>query len=320
MYFGDRSRKQVLVDYGFRLPSALDNRPLTNDEFRERVHQVIAVSATPSAEELERAGGEIVEQVIRPTGLIDPEIEVRPVKGQVDDLLAVVRETTAAGDRVLVTTLTKRMAEDLTEYFAELGVRVRYLHSDIDTLDRVALIRDLRLGKFDALIGINLLREGLDIPEVSLVAILDADKEGFLRSGGSLIQTMGRAARHVSGLAILYADHRTDSMKFALNETDRRRAIQDAYNLEHGITPESIRKNIGELLSSVYEMDYAAVPELPGTGDKPEDRFRTVDELDKEIKALEKEMRVLAKALDFEKAAQVRDRIKRLRQSEFGFR
>jgi excinuclease ABC subunit B len=259
----------------------------------------------------------VVEQVIRPTGLMDPPVIVRPVKGQVDDLLAEIRIRAERNERVLVTTLTKRMAEDLTEYYHDLGVRVRYLHSDIETLERVRILRDLRKGEFDVLVGINLLREGLDLPEVSLVAILDADKEGFLRSAGSLIQTVGRAARHVEGTAILYADKTTDSMKAALDETERRRAIQLAYNQEHGITPESIRKNIGELLSSVYEADYVAVPEVEET---PEERFRTVDDLDKEIKVLEKQMREAAKALEFEKAAQIRDRLKQLRAREFGLK
>jgi excinuclease ABC subunit B len=321
MYHGDRQRKQTLVEYGFRLPSALDNRPLSFEEFESRLGQTIYVSATPGPYELQRSGGVVVEQVIRPTGLMDPKVEVRPIKGQVDDLLAEIRVRAQRKERVLVTTLTKRMAEDLTEYYHDLGVRVRYLHSDIDTLERVKILRDLRLGEFDVLVGINLLREGLDLPEVSLVAVLDADKEGFLRSSGSLIQTIGRAARNVSGMAILYADQATDSMKSALDETNRRRARQEAFNAQNGITPESIRKNIGDLLSSVYEMDYAGVPDLaPAREGKPEERFRTVDELEKELKALEKEMRQLAKALEFEKAAEVRDRIRALRQSEFGLR
>jgi len=317
MYHGDRQRKTTLVEYGFRLPSALDNRPLNFEEFEERLGQVVYVSATPGPYEMQKAKGVVVEQVIRPTGLMDPPVVVRPVKGQVDDLLAEIRIRAERNERVLVTTLTKRMAEDLTEYYHDLGVRVRYLHSDIETLERVRILRDLRKGEFDVLVGINLLREGLDLPEVSLVAILDADKEGFLRSAGSLIQTVGRAARHVEGTAILYADKTTDSMKAALDETERRRAIQLAYNQEHNITPESIRKNIGELLSSVYEADYVAVPEVEET---PEERFRTVDDLDKEIKVLEKQMREAAKALEFEKAAQIRDRLKHLRAREFGLK
>jgi excinuclease ABC subunit B len=317
MYHGDRQRKQTLVEYGFRLPSALDNRPLSFDEFEQRLGQILYVSATPGPYELQKAGGVVVEQVIRPTGLMDPMVDVRPVRGQVDDLLAEIRTRAARSERVLVTTLTKRMAEDLTEYYHDLGVRVRYLHSDIETLERVRILRDLRKGEFDVLVGINLLREGLDLPEVSLVAILDADKEGFLRSGGSLIQTIGRAARHVEGMAILYADKETDSMKTAIGETNRRRALQAAYNKEHDITPESIRKNIGDLLSSVYEADYVGVPEVAET---PEERYRTVEDLDKEIRALEKQMRESAKALEFEEAARLRDRIKELRAREFGLK
>jgi excinuclease ABC subunit B len=317
MYHGDRQRKSTLVEYGFRLPSALDNRPLNFEEFEARLGQVLYVSATPGPYELQKAGGVVVEQVIRPTGLMDPRVEVRPVKGQVDDLLAEIRTRAERSERVLVTTLTKRMAEDLTEYYHDLGVRVRYLHSDIETLERVRILRDLRKGEFDVLVGINLLREGLDLPEVSLVAILDADKEGFLRSAGSLIQTMGRAARNVAGLAILYADQETGSMKAALGETSRRRAIQEAYNSENGITPESIRKNIGDILSSIYEADYVAVPEV---AEAPVDRYRTVDDIDKEIKGLEKQMREAAKALEFEKAGEIRDRIKSLRAREFGLK
>jgi excinuclease ABC subunit B len=313
MFHGDRQRKSVLVEYGFRMASALDNRPLNFEEFEGRLGQVLYVSATPGPYELQKAKGVVVEQVIRPTGLMDPIVQVRPVKGQVDDLLAEIRIRAERKERVLVTTLTKRMAEDLTEYYHDLGVRVRYLHSDIETLERVRILRDLRKGEFDVLVGINLLREGLDLPEVSLVAILDADKEGFLRSAGALIQTVGRAARNVEGTAILYADNMTDSMKKALEETNRRRVIQGAYNTEHGITPESVKKNIGELLSSVYEMDYVAVPEV---GDPAEERYRTLDELHAETKVLEKQMKEAAKALEFEKAAEIRDRLKTLRARE----
>jgi excinuclease ABC subunit B len=313
MYFGDRSRKEVLVEYGFRLPSALDNRPLSFDEWEQRVPQVIFVSATPGPYELQKAGGVVVEQVIRPTGLMDPPIEVRPVKGQVDDLLAEIRERAARRERVLVTTLTKRMAEDLTQYYQELGVRVRYLHSDIDTLERVEILRDLRRGTFDVLVGINLLREGLDLPEVSLVAILDADKEGFLRSAGSLIQTSGRAARNINGRVLMYADQMTDSMKSCISETERRRALQAAYNAEHGITPMSIVKSIDDVLSSVYERDYGAVPEAKG-----ETRFRTQSELDAHLHALEQQMKAAAANLDFEKAAALRDEVKALRTRGLG--
>jgi len=314
MYHGDRSRKEVLVEYGFRLPSALDNRPLNFDEWEQRVHQLIYVSATPGPYELQKAGGVVVEQVIRPTGLMDPPIEVRPVKGQVDDLLAEIRDRATRGERVLVTTLTKRMAEDLTQYYQELGVKVRYLHSDIDTLERVEILRDLRRGVFDVLVGINLLREGLDLPEVSLVAILDADKEGFLRSGGALIQTSGRAARNVRGQVIMYADTMTDSMKTAIGETSRRRALQAAYNAEHGITPTSIVKSIDDVLTSVYERDYLGVPE-PKNGRQT---FRSQAELDAHLAALEKEMRSAAANLDFEKAATLRDEIRILKTRELG--
>src|SRR5204862_2076958 len=260
MYHGDRSRKEVLVAYGFRLPSALDNRPLNFEEWEQRVRQIVFVSATPGPYELAKAQGVVVEQIIRPTGLTDPPIDVRPVKGQVDDLLQEIRGRVSRRERVLVTTLTKRMAEDLTAYYQELGVRVRYLHSDIETLERIEILRDLRRGTFDVLVGINLLREGLDLPEVSLVAILDADKEGFLRSSGSLIQTSGRAARNVHGRVIMYADTATDSMRAAIGETDRRRKLQQAYNEEHGITPQSIVKQIDEVMSSVYERDYLTTP------------------------------------------------------------
>jgi excinuclease ABC subunit B len=312
MYAGDRSRKEVLVEYGFRLPSALDNRPLNFQEWEARAGQVVFVSATPGPYELRQAGGVIVEQIIRPTGLVDPMIDVRPVKGQVDDLLEEIRQVAGRGERVLVTTLTKRMAEDLTQYYQELGVRVRYLHSDIDTLERVQILRDLRLGVFDVLVGINLLREGLDLPEVSLVAILDADKEGFLRSAGALIQTIGRAARNVNGRALLYADVQTDSMRQALLETERRRRVQEAYNAEHGITPASIIKNIDDLLSSVYERDYVTVSVQPDE----RARFRTQAELDEFIAGLEREMRSAAANLEFERAAAIRDRLKRLRNPD----
>jgi len=315
MYRGDRSRKEVLVQYGFRLPSALDNRPLNFAEWRERVGQVVFVSATPGPYELEQTGGVVVEQVIRPTGLLDPLIEVRPVRGQVDDLLQEIRLRAEHGERVLVTTLTKRMAEDLTQYYQELGVRVRYLHSDIETLERVEILRDLRRGAFDVLIGINLLREGLDLPEVSLVAILDADKEGFLRSAGSLIQTVGRAARHVNGCAIMYADTRTDSMRHALAETERRRRLQARYNTEHGITPASIIKAIDDASMSVYTRDYSTVSFVR----EPEEQFRTRAELEATIAELEAAMKTAAKNLEFEKAAELRDRLKRLRARDLGF-
>jgi excinuclease ABC subunit B len=314
MYHGDRSRKEVLVEYGFRLPSALDNRPLNFEEWEQRVGQLVYVSATPGPYELQKAGGVVVEQVIRPTGLMDPPVDVRPVKGQVDDLLKEIRERAERKERVLVTTLTKRMAEDLTTYYQELGVKVRYLHSDIDTLERVEILRDLRRGVFDVLVGINLLREGLDLPEVSLVAILDADKEGFLRSGGALIQTSGRAARNVSGRVIMYADAVTDSMRMAINETERRRARQAAYNDEHGITPTSIVKAIDDVLSSVYERDYSSVadPRTPGV------MFRTHAELEAHIATLDQQMKAAAANLDFEKAASLRDQIRSLRTRDLG--
>jgi excinuclease ABC subunit B len=309
MYYGDRSRKETLVEYGFRLPSAFDNRPLNFEEFSARVGQTVYVSATPDAYELEQSGEAMAEQVIRPTGLMDPRITVRPARDQVDDLLHEIRARAEREERVLVTTLTKRMAEDLTEYYQQAGVRVRYLHSDIDTLDRMALIRDLRLGKFDVLIGINLLREGLDIPEVSLVAILDADKEGYLRSGTSLIQTSGRAARNVGGEVIMYADRVTDSMSGAIRETDRRRALQAAYNAEHGITPESVRRSIHELLQTVYERDYFTVE-----ADATPETFESAAERDRRIGELEAQMREAARRLDFEQAAELRDRVRALRK------
>jgi len=314
MYHGDRSRKEVLVAYGFRLPSALDNRPLNFEEWESRVRQVIYVSATPGPYELHQAQGVVVEQIIRPTGLIDPPIDVRPVKGQVDDLLQEIRIRVERRERVLVTTLTKRMAEDLTQYYHELGVRVRYLHSDIETLERVQILRDLRRGEFDVLVGINLLREGLDLPEVSLVAILDADKEGFLRSGGSLIQTAGRAARNLNGLVIMYAEVVTESMRTAINETGRRRTIQQAYNETHGITPQSIIKQIDDVMSSVYERDYVTpVAVADGT-----ERFHSQAQLDAYVASRQAEMRAAAANLDFEKAAAIRDEIKRLRNPELG--
>jgi excinuclease ABC subunit B len=310
MYYGDRSRKEALVEYGFRLPSAFDNRPLTFEEFTRLTGQTVYVSATPGEYELSLAGDAVAEQVIRPTGLMDPKITVRLAGEQVDDLLGEVRTRADRDERVLVTTLTKRMAEDLTEYYQQLGLRVRYLHSDIDTLDRVALIRDLRLAKFDALIGINLLREGLDIPEVSLVAILDADKEGYLRSTTSLIQTAGRAARNLNGEVIMYADRVTESMAEAIRETERRRALQAAYNAEHGITPETIRSTIHELLQTVYERDYYTVEvEAP-----PAETFGSPAERERRIQALETEMRDAARRLDFERAAELRDRVKALRR------
>jgi len=311
MYEGDRSRKLTLVDHGFRLPSALDNRPLTFDEFESRRGQTAYISATPAALELARAGGEIVEQVVRPTGLLDPEVRVRPVDGQVDDLLAEIRKRTARGERVLVTTLTKRMAEDLTEYYRDLGVRVEYLHSDVETLDRVRILRDLRKGEFDVLVGVNLLREGLDLPEVSLVAILDADKEGFLRSERSLIQTIGRAARHLHGTAILYADRETGSMRRAIEETARRRTIQEAYNLEHGITPESVKRAIDELMGSPIEADYSTVPLEK---QEAEEIFESLEALDAEVARLEEGMHRAAEKLEFEEAARLRDRIRYLRE------
>jgi excinuclease ABC subunit B len=315
MWHGDRSRKETLIEYGFRLPSALDNRPLTFEEFEHRVNQAVYVSATPGPYELTKSAGVVVEQIIRPTGLIDPEVEVRPVKGQIDDLLHEIRARVEHGERVLVTTLTKRMAEDLAEYYSEVGVRCRYMHSEIETLERVKILRDLRKGEFDVLIGINLLREGLDLPEVSLVAILDADKEGFLRSAGSLIQTMGRCARHLHGRAVLYADRMTDSMKKAIGETTRRRAIQQAYNEEHGITPESIVRPLEMSLAHIVEADYVDITEQ--AEGIPE--FKSQEELNAYIAKLEVDMREAAKRFEFEKAAKLRDTIRDLRTKEFLF-
>jgi excinuclease ABC subunit B len=309
MYHGDRSRKEVLVSHGFRLPSALDNRPLTFEEFENRVNQVVYVSATPGPYELTRSAGVVVEQIIRPTGLVDPEVEVRPIKGQVDDLLGEIRKRVADNQRVLVTTLTKRMAEDLAEYYSEVGVRCRYLHSEVETLDRIKILRDLRRGEFDVLIGINLLREGLDLPEVSLVAILDADKEGFLRSSGSLIQTMGRAARHLEGRAVLYADVMTDSMRKAIEETNRRRRMQVDYNERNGIIPQSIIKPIDMSLVAVAEGDYVTVPV---EADEDVEQMST-EQRAKFMTELEERMREAARKFEFEKAAQLRDRIKELR-------
>jgi excinuclease ABC subunit B len=314
MFHGDRSRKQTLVDYGFRLPSALDNRPLTFEEFEHRVNQAIYVSATPGPYELTKSGGVVAEQVIRPTGLVDPEVEVRPVKGQVDDLLEEIRVRANRNERVLVTTLTKRMAEDLAEYFSEVGVRCRYLHSEIETLERVRILRDLRRGEFDVLIGINLLREGLDLPEVSLVAILDADKEGYLRSATSLVQSMGRCARHVEGRAILYADTMTDSMKLAIGETNRRRAKQQAYNIENNITPQSINKSVDMQLAAIVEADYLTVP----IDESAIDDIANEGDLRRVIEQLETQMREAAKKFEFERAASLRDRIRLLRQRDLG--
>lgn len=314
MQEGDHARKVNLVEYGFRLPSAFDNRPLKFEEFEQFMRTVLHVSATPGPYELDRAQGRIIEQVIRPTGLMDPEVIVRPAKGQVDDLLEEIRKRVERSERVLVTTLTKRMAEDLTEYYQEIGIKVRYLHADIETIERMEIIRDLRLGKFDVLVGINLLREGLDLPEVSLVAILDADKEGYLRSHRSLIQTAGRAARNVSGKVILYADTMTRSMRMMIDETNRRRQIQSAYNLEHGITPESIRKVIPETLREIVEADYYTVP----VAAEERELYIPEEELPRVLQSLEREMRDAAKRLEYEKAAEIRDRIKRLKETEMG--
>ncbi len=315
MYKGDRARKENLVNYGFRLPSAMDNRPLRFDEFEKVMRQSVFISATPSVYEAEHAG-QVVEQVVRPTGLIDPQIEVRPATHQVDDLMSEVRLRVEQGERVLVTTLTKRMAEDLTDYFSEHGIKVRYLHSDIETVERVEIIRDLRLGMFDVLVGINLLREGLDIPEVSLVAILDADKEGFLRSERSLIQTIGRAARHLNGKAILYADRITDSMRRAIEETDRRRIKQVAHNFAHGITPQGVQKRIKDIIEGMYEPD-AARSQLKAAQAQAKYLAMSEKEVSKEIARLEKDMLQAAKNLEFERAAELRDQLKKLRESVF---
>jgi excinuclease ABC subunit B len=315
MWHGDRSRKQNLVDYGFRLPSAMDNRPLKFEEFETRTHQTIYVSATPGPYELTKSAGVVVEQIIRPTGLVDPQVEIRPIRGQIDDLLAEIRTRVERNERVLVTVLTKRMAEDLAGYYSEVGVKCRYMHSEIETLERVRLLRDLRRGEYDVLIGINLLREGLDLPEVSLVAILDADKEGFLRSSGSLIQTIGRAARHLSGRAILYADVMTDSIRRALDETDRRRTVQEAHNEEHGITPTSIMRSLDMSLVHILKAEYADLT----SQDEAIPEFNTQQELDGYIGRLESDMREAAKKFEFEKAAKLRDNIKELRTKEFLF-
>jgi len=316
MYRGDRSRKETLVNYGFRLPSALDNRPLMFEEFEKRVNQVVYVSATPSDYEMKKGKGRVVEQIIRPTGLSDPLLEVKPAKNQVDDLLEEIRKRVKRKERVLVTTLTKRMAEDLTEYYADLGVRVKYLHSDIDTLDRVEIIRELRLGEFDVLIGINLLREGLDLPEVSLVAILDADKEGFLRSEKSLIQTFGRAARNINGQVILYADKMTGAMDQAILETNRRRKIQEEHNKRYKITPQSVKKSVRNILASIYEADYFTVPAVSDI----KEEYVPVKDIPGAIEKLKKEMKEVARLLEFERAAEIRDRIQRLEEMELKMR
>jgi len=315
MWHGDRSRKQNLVDYGFRLPSAMDNRPLRFEEFETRVGQTVYVSATPGPFELTKSAGVVVEQIIRPTGLVDPQVEIRPIKGQIDNLLAEIRDRASKNQRVLVTTLTKRMAEDLANYYTDVGVRCRYMHSEIETLERIRLLRDLRKGEYDVLIGINLLREGLDLPEVSLVAILDADKEGFLRSQGSLIQTIGRAARHLEGRAILYADKMTDSMRRAIDETDRRREKQVAYNEEHGITPQTVIRGLDDSLATVLKADYADLTQEDAA--LPE--FDSQAELDSYISNLESDMREAAKKFEFEKAANLRDIVQELRTKEFLF-
>jgi excinuclease ABC subunit B len=314
MFHGDRSRKQTLVDYGFRMPSALDNRPLTFEEFENRVTQAIYVSATPGPYELTKSAGVVVEQLIRPTGLVDPEVEIRPVKGQVDDLVEEIRKRAEQNQRVLVTTLTKRMSEDLAEYFTEVGIRCRYMHSEIETLERIRILRDLRRGEFDALIGINLLREGLDLPEVSLVAILDADKEGYLRSATALIQTIGRCARHLEGRAILYADVMTNSMRKAIDETSRRRATQTAYNTQNGITPLSIIKSVDMQLAAISEADYMTIP----TDDYVLENITTEAQLHAAIEQMELQMREAAKSFEFERAASLRDRIRGLKQRDLG--
>jgi excinuclease ABC subunit B len=316
MFNGDRARKQTLVDYGFRMPSALDNRPLTFEEFEHRLNQVIYVSATPGPYELTKSGGVVVEQVIRPTGLVDPQVEIRPVKGQVDDLLEEIRIRAEKNERVLVTTLTKRMAEDLSEYFTEVGVRCRYLHSEVETLDRIKILRDLRRGEFDVLIGINLLREGLDLPEVSMVAILDADKEGYLRSSTALIQTMGRCARHVEGRAILYADRRTGSMNQAIDETNRRRNKQLEYNQENNITPMSIIKSVDMDLARIVEADYVSIPADDAEMDAATANIKNEKQLAEMLQQLETQMRDAAKKFEFERAAQLRDRIRSLKQRD----
>ncbi len=315
MWHGDRSRKQSLVDYGFRLPSAMDNRPLKFEEFQGRTNQILYVSATPGPYELTKSSGVVIEQIIRPTGLVDPPVEIRPIRGQIDDLLAEIRDRAAKNERVLVTTLTKRMAEDLAGYYTEVGVKCRYMHSEIETLERVRILRDLRKGEYDVLIGINLLREGLDLPEVSLVAILDADKEGFLRSQGSLLQTIGRAARNINGRAILYADVVTDSMKRALDETERRRVVQQAYNDEHGIVPTSVIRPIDMSLAQILKAEYADLTEQ----DAGLPEFKSQGELDDYASKLESDMREAAKKFEFEKAAKLRDLVKELRTKEFLF-
>jgi excinuclease ABC subunit B len=316
MYRGDVSRKQTLVEYGFRLPCALDNRPLNFAEFESRIGQVVYVSATPAEWELQQSGGRVIEQIIRPTGLMDPRVEVRPARNQVDDLLGEIRARAAASERVLVTTLTKKMAEDLTDYYQDVGVKVRYIHSDIETIERVEIIRDLRKGVADVLVGINLLREGLDIPEVSLVAVLDADKEGFLRSERSLIQTIGRAARNVNGTVILYADTVTDSMRRAIDETNRRRHLQEQFNREHGITPQTVKKAIQESLIEICDSDYVTIP----VAAEGEEEYRTAEDLSRAVARLRREMRDAAKDLEFERAAELRDRLQHLEAREIELR